>query len=76
MLVSGRFDRVVPPERTEALWEALGRPRWHRYPAGHYGIAPFFWWAMGRGADLLDAVLAAPAPAPGASAGLAPARVQ
>ncbi len=57
LLVSGRFDRVIPPERTKALWEALGRPSWVRFPAGHYEIAPFFWWAMGRGADHLDDVL-------------------
>lgn len=58
VLVSGRFDRVVPPERTRTLWEGLGRPRWFRFPAGHYQLAPFFWWAVGRGADLLDRVLA------------------
>ncbi len=62
VLVSGRFDQVVPPERTEALWHALGQPRWHRYPGGHYQIAPFFWWALGRGADHLDEVLGAPPP--------------
>ena len=60
LLVSGRFDRAVPPERTEALWEALGRPTWHRYPGGHKQLVPFFWWAMGEGADLLDEVLASP----------------
>jgi dipeptidyl aminopeptidase/acylaminoacyl peptidase len=59
VLVSGRFDRVVPPERTRALWEAIGRPRWHRFPAGHYQIVPFFWWAVHRGADLFDEVLVA-----------------
>jgi dipeptidyl aminopeptidase/acylaminoacyl peptidase len=62
VLVSGRFDRVVPPERTRALWEGLGRPRWHRFPAGHYQIVPFFWWAVHRGADLFDEVLVADAP--------------
>jgi pimeloyl-ACP methyl ester carboxylesterase len=56
LLVSGRFDRVVPRERTEALWEALGRPRWVRFPAGHYQLFPFFWWAAGRGADHLQQV--------------------
>ncbi len=60
VLVSGRFDRVVPSARTEALWEALGRPRWIRLPAGHYQFVPFFWWSIGRGADLLDRALAAP----------------
>lgn len=59
LLVSGRFDRVIPPARTEALWEALGRPTWLRFPAGHYEIVPFFWWSIGRGADHLDRVLGA-----------------
>jgi dienelactone hydrolase len=57
LLVSGRFDRVVPPERTTELWEALGRPVWRRFPAGHYQLFPFFWWAAARGADLLDEIL-------------------
>jgi dienelactone hydrolase len=62
VLVSGRFDRVVPPARTQALWEGLGRPRWHRFPGGHYQIVPFFWWAVHRGADLFDEVLVHEAP--------------
>jgi hypothetical protein len=64
LLVSARFDRVVPGERTRALWEAMGRPTWVRVPSGHYEILPFFWWSIGRGADLLDRVLVAPPPAP------------
>lgn len=63
LLVSARFDRVVPGERTRALWEAMGRPTWVRVPSGHYEILPFFWWAIGRGADLLDRVLVPPPPA-------------
>lgn len=54
LLVSGRFDRVVPPERTEALWEGFGRPTWRRFPAGHYQLFPFFWWAAARGAEHLQ----------------------
>ena len=57
LLISGRFDRVIPPRQTEALWEELGRPRWIRLPVGHYQVFPFFWWAVGRGADHLDRVL-------------------
>ncbi len=60
LLVSARFDRVVPGERTRALWEAMGRPTWVRVPSGHYEILPFFWWAVGRGADLLDSVFESP----------------
>lgn len=57
LLASGRFDRVVPPDRTQALWEALGRPVWIRLPVGHYQLFPFFWWAAGRGADHLERTL-------------------
>jgi dienelactone hydrolase len=58
LLVSGRFDRVIPPERTRLLWEALRRPAWIRLPVGHYQFFPFFWWAVGRGADHLERALA------------------
>jgi dienelactone hydrolase len=60
LLISARFDRVIPPARTEALWQALGRPRWLVVPTGHYQLAPYFWWAVGQGADHLDAVLRPP----------------
>jgi alpha/beta superfamily hydrolase len=60
LIVSARFDRVVPPERTEALWEAMGRPRWIKVPSNHYAILPFFWWSVGQGADLFDSVFAEP----------------
>lgn len=60
LLISGRFDRVVPPARTRVLWEAFGRPAWQRFPAGHYELFPFFWWAANRGADHLDRVLRDP----------------
>jgi dienelactone hydrolase len=56
LLISARFDRVIPPERTEALWQALGRPRWLVVPTGHYQLLPYFWWAVGQGADHLDRV--------------------
>ena len=60
LLASGRFDRVMPPARTEELWRALGRPRWIHLPVGHYQLAPFFWWTVARGADHLDMLLGAP----------------
>ncbi len=58
MMASGRFDRVIRPETSEALWEALGSPRWIRLPIGHYYFFPFFWWTAARGADHLDRVFA------------------
>jgi hypothetical protein len=57
MLVSGRFDRIMPPERTRALWEALGRPVWRKVPAGHYQAFPFLVASVGPAADHLDRVL-------------------
>ena len=60
LIVSARFDRVVPRQRTEALWEAMGHPRWIEVPSGHYAMLPFFWWSVGQGADLFDRVLASP----------------
>jgi dienelactone hydrolase len=56
LLISARFDRVIAPDRTRALWQALGRPRWLTVPTGHYQLVPYFWWAVGRGADHLDHV--------------------
>jgi dienelactone hydrolase len=60
LLISARYDQVIAYERTEALWRALGRPRWLEVPTGHYQLVPYFWWAVGRGADHLDAVFARP----------------
>ena len=62
LLVSARFDRVIAPERTQALWQAMGRPRWLVVPTGHYQLLPYFWWAVGQGADHLDRVFAARKP--------------
>jgi dienelactone hydrolase len=58
LLVSARYDRVIAPDRTRALWEAMGRPRWLVVPTGHYQLLPYFWWAVGQGADHLDRVFA------------------
>jgi dienelactone hydrolase len=69
LLISARYDQVIAPERTLALWQALGRPRWLTVPTGHYQLVPYFWWAVGRGADHLDHVFGrAGAPAPAAQA--------
>jgi len=61
LLISARFDRVIGEDRTRALWEAFGRPRWLAVPTGHYQLVPYFWWAIGRGADHLDRVFGRPA---------------
>lgn len=64
LLVSARFDTVVRRPHTRALWEALGRPTWVRVPVGHYQILPFFWWALGQGAEHLDRALRTGSPPP------------
>jgi dienelactone hydrolase len=61
-LASGRFDRVIRPDRTEALWEALGRPEWTRLPVGHYQGLPFLFWTISRGVDHLEQVFATVTP--------------
>jgi hypothetical protein len=57
LLASGRFDTVIPQTYAQQLWQALGEPRWYKLPSGHYTVFPFFWWAVGRGADHLDSLL-------------------
>jgi hypothetical protein len=57
LMASGRFDTVIPSDRAQELWEALGEPRWYKLPCGHYTVFPFFWWAVARGADHLDSLL-------------------
>jgi hypothetical protein len=57
-MATGRFDAVIPSTYAQELWEALGQPRWYKLPCGHYTVFPFFWWAMSRGADHFDRLLA------------------
>lgn len=57
-LASGRFDRVIHPARTEALWRELGRPDWTRLPVGHYQGLPFLWWTVSRAVEHLDRAFA------------------
>jgi poly(3-hydroxybutyrate) depolymerase len=83
-LASGRYDRVMRPDRTRALWEAIGQPEWTRLPVGHYQGLPFLFWTVSRAVEHLDRVFASvttvtdhaanaadlpPAPRAGATAG-------
>src|SRR5262249_33687157 len=61
LLISARYDRVIGADRTRALWEAFGHPRWLTVPTGHYQLVPYFWSAVGQGADHLDRVFGRPA---------------
>lgn len=57
-LASGRWDRVIRPARTEALWQAAGEPSWTKLPVGHYQGLPFLFWTVSRGVEHLDRVFA------------------
>jgi dienelactone hydrolase len=56
-MASGRFDRVVPAARGDALWQALGKPSRLVLPTGHYQALPFLWHVTGRAADHFDRTL-------------------
>jgi dienelactone hydrolase len=60
LMVTARFDRIVPPERARALWDALGEPTWVKVPTGHYQALPLLWYAAARGADHFDRQLGRP----------------
>ena len=57
-LASGRYDHVMRPDRTRALWEAIGQPDWTRLPVGHYQALAFMFWTVSRGVEHLDRVFA------------------
>ena len=54
LLISGRFDRVIRPARSEELWDALGQPEWVKLPTGHYSAMPFLWYVASRAVDHFD----------------------
>lgn len=54
LMLSGRFDAVIPPERARALWQALGQPHWIKVPTGHYQAMTLLWYGAARGADHFD----------------------
>ena len=41
LMINATSDATMPRECTMALWEALGKPTIHWYPAGHYTMALF-----------------------------------
>jgi dienelactone hydrolase len=54
LMLTGRFDAVIPPDRARALWQALGQPRWIKMPTGHYQAVALLWYGAARGADHFD----------------------
>lgn len=51
LMLNARRDEIVPTESTDALWEALGRPRIKWFDTGHYGTALHILMVMN---DILD----------------------
>ncbi len=43
LMVNGRFDRTIPYDCSEKLWQAMGRPLWITIPTGHYSAVLFLW---------------------------------
>jgi dipeptidyl aminopeptidase/acylaminoacyl peptidase len=41
LMIAGKIDEVVPPESTELLWNAAGRPPIQWYDCGHYSAIGF-----------------------------------
>ncbi len=53
MLVTTRWDDVVPPDHQVLLWDRLGRPLRYDLPAGHYSGIIFLPWVMEQAVDWL-----------------------
>lgn len=62
LLISGRFDHVIPPARSQELWAALGQPEWVKLPTGHYTAIPFLWYVAGRAVKHFDRKFSEPSP--------------
>jgi hypothetical protein len=41
LMINALNDKTLAREHTIALWEAMGKPAIHWYPAGHYSMALF-----------------------------------
>lgn len=50
LLVSARYDTVIPLRNARVLWEAFGRPRWVTVPFEHYSAALAFHWIVRQAA--------------------------
>src|SRR5262249_27558126 len=42
LMVAAKRDEMVPPKATEALWEAMGKPKIVWYDCTHYGAALYY----------------------------------
>ena len=47
-MINARFDKVIPPACTTALWKAFGEPEIEWLECGHYSAARFMFHALGR----------------------------
>jgi dienelactone hydrolase len=53
LMLAGKVDEVVPPESTQALWIAAGRPTIEWYDCGHYSAIGYLLPAIRRTVDFL-----------------------
>jgi dienelactone hydrolase len=56
-VISANMDKIIPKERTEELWERLGKPKWSTVTSGHSTFAIYFYWATKRTASHFDRVI-------------------
>jgi dienelactone hydrolase len=56
-LISANMDEIIPQERTEELWERLGKPKWSTVTSGHSTFAIYFYWATKKTANHFDSVI-------------------
>ncbi len=51
LMINGRYDQLVPPACTEALWRAAGRPPIQWWDCGHYTAMRFVFVAVRETVD-------------------------
>ncbi len=51
LMINGRYDQLVPPQCTEALWQAAGRPPIQWWDCGHYTAMRFVFVAIRETVD-------------------------
>ncbi len=51
LMINGRYDQLIPPECTKALWEAAGRPPIQWWDCGHYTAMRFVFVAVKQTVD-------------------------
>lgn len=58
LMITGRFDKVMPKELSRELWKELGEPEWKTMPTGHYP-ALYIYWMINQSSKFFDKTLKA-----------------